>query len=178
MRGLVKRLLIVIFLICGLLAAPAEARTRIHTFRAGPFAMSGFSTRLPKIAIRAPHADGYITAMRTFLTYPGGRQVSVKDVMLHHTVFINHGAHPRDYRGSCEGRWGEAVYGAGEGRQSMIMPPGVGYRIHRHARWRLQAMLMSHTLRFEKVYVTYRVRVTTGRRMRHVKPFWVRANGC
>src|SRR4051812_620793 len=119
------------FLILALSAAPAEARTRIYTFKTGAFDMAGFSTRLPKIAVRSPHVDGYITAMRTFLTYEGGPQVSVKAVMLHHTVFINHGAHPRDYKGSCEGGWGEPFYGTGEERQRLIMPPGVGYRINR-----------------------------------------------
>src|SRR3954453_21215101 len=142
MRGLVKRLLIGIFLIFGVLAAPAEARTRIYTFKAGPFAMSGFSTRLPKIAVRSPHVNGYITAMRTFLTYEGGREVSVKNVMLHHTVFINHGAHPGDNRGWGGGAGGDPFYGTGEERQRLIMPPGVGYRINRRDRWRLQAMLM------------------------------------
>jgi Cupredoxin-like domain len=42
-------------------------------------------------------------------------------------------------------------------------------------------MLMSHTLRFQKVYVEYKVRVVTGRHargMEPVRPFWIRADGC
>src|SRR5689334_7117064 len=100
MRGLVKRLLIATFCLMALLAVPAEARTRTYTFTSRDFAMGGFQTRIPKVAVPAPKVTGYITAMRAYLVDDRGRQVSIKDVMLHHIVFINHGRHPRDHKGS------------------------------------------------------------------------------
>src|SRR4051812_17207672 len=101
MRDLVKRLLIAAFCALALLAAPAEARTRTYSFTSRAFPMHGFQTRIPKVAVPAPPRNGYITAMRAFLVYENGRQVSIKDVMLHHIVFINHGRRPRDRKGSC-----------------------------------------------------------------------------
>jgi plastocyanin len=181
MRAHVKRLLIATFCATALLAAPAEAQTRTYSFTSRAFPMDGFQTRIPKVAIPAPGRDGYITAMRAYLVYDDGRQVSIKDVMLHHIVFINHGRHPRDHRGSCEGRWGEPFYGTGEEHQRLILPDGFGYRIEKGDRWRMQAMLMSHEIEAKRVRVRYRVRIVTGaaaRGMRHVKPIWIRANGC
>src|SRR3954452_23647069 len=143
--------------------------------------MNGFQTRIPKVPVRAPRVNGYITAMRAYLIDDDGRQVSIQDVMLHHIVFINHGRRPRDHKGSCEGRWGEPFYGTGEEHQRLILPRGYGYRIAPGDRWRMQTMLMSHTLQAKRVRVEYRVRVVSGKAARglhHVKPVWIRANGC
>src|SRR4051794_22930706 len=175
MRRPVKRLLIAIFCVFAMLAAPAAARTRIYTFKSRTFAMNGFQVRLPKVPVQSPQAGGYITAMRAFLVYGDGRQVSIRDVMLHHIVFINHGSHSRQFKGSCDGRWGEPFYGTGEEHQRLILPRGYGYRIARGDRWRMQTMLMSHTLQAKRVRVEYRVRVVSGkaaRALHHVKPVW------
>jgi plastocyanin len=181
MRGLVKRLLTATFCLLALLAVPAEARTRTYSFTSRAFPMNGFQTRIPKVAVRAPDVNGYITAMRAYLVDDRGRQVSIKDVMLHHIVFINHGRHPRDHKGSCEGRWGEPFYGTGEEHQRLILPAGYGYRVEKGDRWRMQTMLMSHELKAKTVRVRYRMRIVSGkaaRAMHHVKPIWIRANGC
>lgn len=176
-----KRLLIATFCAFALLAAPAMARTRIYTYRSRAFDMNSFQVRLPKVPVQAPQVNGYIAAMRAYLVYDDGRQVSLKDVMLHHIVFINHGRQPRQFKGSCEGRWGEPFYGTGEEHQRLILPRGYGYRIETGDRWRMQTMLMSHTLARKRVRVEYRVRVISGaaaRSLHHVKPVWIRANGC
>ena len=39
-------------------------------------------------------------------------------------------------------------------------------------------MLMSHSERSIDAYIQYKVTVVTGRAMKRVEPFWVRANGC
>src|SRR4051812_6686242 len=181
MRDLVKRLLLATFCLLALSAAPAGASTRTYSLTSKAFTMNGFQTRIPKVSVPSPKVNGYITAMRAYLVYDTGREVSIKDVMLHHIVFINHGRHPRDRKGSCEGRWGEPFYGTGEEHQRLILPGGYGYRVERGDRWRMQTMLMSHTLDAKRVYVRYRVRIVTGaaaRAMHHVKPMWIRANGC
>jgi plastocyanin len=58
------------------------------------------------------------------------------------------------------------------------LPLGYGYRVRRASRWTMHTMLMSHSMRSRNVYVQYRVRVVTGRRLAPVHPFWVRASGC
>src|SRR4051812_12671676 len=114
MRRPVKRLLIATFCAFALVAAPAAAGTHTYTYRSRPFDMNSFQVRLPKVPVQAPQVTGYITAMRAYLVYDDGREVSIRDVMLHHSVFINHGRNPRQFKGSCEGRWGEPFYGTGE----------------------------------------------------------------
>jgi len=102
--------------------------------------------------------------------------VTIRDVMLHHTVFRRlwhrRTVHP------CTSRLGEAFYGTGEENQTLRFPAGYGYRLRRADRWRLNAMLMSHSTRTMDVYVQYRVRVEVSRRLTPVRAFWVRANGC
>ena len=168
---------VALLLLCG--AAPAGAATKTYRLHSGPVDIGGFATKLPKVRIPAPRVDGYVTGMQTRLVDRRGRRVSIRDVMLHHIVFLNDGdGRQRAMRGSCEGRFGEPFYGTGEEHQQLVLPRGYGYHVHRRDRWRMQTMLMSHSLRSERVYVQYDVTVVTGRRMRNVRPFWIRANGC
>ena len=43
--------------------AAGTASAQTITYRAGPFHVGGFETKLPKLQVRAPHMDGYITKM-------------------------------------------------------------------------------------------------------------------
>jgi plastocyanin len=161
----------------GCAAAPAAANARWYTLRYGPIHMGGFNVRLPKSFVRAPNATGWITRMNARLVNRRGRPMPLSEVMLHHVVFFNHGRVGEHRPGSCEGRTGEPFYGTGEEHQQLRLPRGYGYRIRAGDRWRMQAMLMSHSIRRHDVYVQYRFKVVT-RRMRPVKPYWIRANGC
>ena len=158
-----------------LVARGAGARRDVQAQHRKPFTLSGFQTILPKITVPTPKRSGYITRMDAWLVYEDGRRVSIRDVMLHHIVFINVG---RDKNGSCPGRGGEPFWGTGEEKQPLILPEGYGYRIRKNDRWRMQTMLMSHSLRAHKVRVVYSVRMITGARLTRVKPLWLRANGC
>ena len=164
----------------GLLAASpaAHAGTRTYTFRYGPVHMNGFQTRLPKVAVKAPHVNGYIRWMYATLHYGNGRRVSIRRVMLHHIVFFNMGDGSHHKPGSCVGRYGEPFFGTGEEHERLMLPAGYGYRIDKDDRWRMNTMLMSHSLLPFNVYVQYQVKVVTGARLRPVKPYWIRANGC
>jgi plastocyanin len=157
--------------------APGTASAQTITYRAGPFHMGGFETKLPKLQVRAPHMDGYITRMNATLHYANGRRVSIRKVMLHHIVFLNDGQPNKEPGGSCKGRKGEPFYGTGEEREQLLLPPGYGYRVHAHDRWRMQTMLMSHSFQARNVYVQYTFTFTKQHRT-PVRPFWIRANGC
>ena len=161
------------------LPAAASAHTDIVTLRSKPFALSGFKTIFPKIGVPTPRRSGYVTRMDAWLVDTKGRRVSIKQVMLHHIVFINSGRpgviHKRT---SCPGRGGEPFWGTGEEKQPLILPDGYGYQIHAGDRWRMQAMLMSHSLHAHRVRVVFRVRMVLGAPMKRVKPLWLRANGC
>ena len=159
-------------------AVPADAATRSMTFRSKAFKLGGFETQTPKLWVKAPQIDGYLTHMDANLVRRDGSRVPISRVMLHHIVFLNRSSSPARSQTSCKGRTGQPFWGTGEERQKLILPKGYGYRLLRGDRWRMQTMLMSHSLRKQRVYVEYRVRVVTGRKLTPVRPLWLRANGC
>ena len=170
--------------VCGavlalVMPAVAQARVEVFTLRSEPFRLAGFKTIFPKVGVRTPRRSGYITHMDAWLIDARGRKVTIRDVMLHHIVFMNAGVRGgRPKTTSCPGRHSEPFWGTGEEKQPLILPPGYGYRFGLRERWRMQAMLMSHDLQPHVVRVEYRVRVVSGVRLQYVKPLWLRANGC
>jgi hypothetical protein len=138
--------------------------------------MGGYNVLLPKPFVRAPRVNGHIVRMHARLVDERGRRVTIRDVMLHHVVFRRMW-HPRVHH-ECTSPAGEAFYGTGEENQSLRLPPGYGYRITTRDRWKMTAMLMSHSARLMSVYVQYRVTVNTDPGLTPVRAFWVRANGC
>jgi plastocyanin len=157
--------------------AQGTASAQTITYRAGPFHLGGFETKLPKVRVPSPHMAGYITKMNATLHYADGRRVSIRRVMLHHIVFLNDGEPNEEPGGSCKGRKGEPFYGTGEEREQLLLPAGYGYQVHRHDRWRMQAMLMSHSFQSHDVYVQYTFTIVK-QKLTPVEPFWIRANGC
>jgi hypothetical protein len=96
----------VIVAMMALAAGTTTASAQTITYRAGPFHINGFQTLLPKIRVRSPQMDGYITRMNATLHYSDGRRVSIRRVMLHHIVFLNDGRPNKEPGGSCKGRKG------------------------------------------------------------------------
>ena len=158
-----------------LAAAPAQAKEIVY--RAGPFAVGGFETVRPKVIVPSPRTGGYITYMHSRLVDAKGRPVGIQKVMLHHVVFLNQGRFAGDRKPKCGARFGEPFYGTGEENQALELPAGYGYRTRRGDRWKMQTMLMSHSPKARKIYVEYRMRVST-RRLTHVTPYWVRVTNC
>ena len=167
-------------LLAALVPASAQARSETFTLKSKPFALSGFQTSFPKVDVPTPRRSGYVTRMDAWLVDSRGRRVTIRDVMLHHIVFLNNGrAGGPPKNTSCPGRGGgEPFWGTGEEKQPLILPRGYGYQVAKRERWSMQAMLMSHTLRARVVRVVYRVQMVLGAQMRRVKPLWLRANGC
>jgi plastocyanin len=168
-------------LVLGAAASSAEASTQKFSYTSRAFTITGFDVLLPKVRVRAPHRTGYVTRMTAILIDGNGRRLSIRHVMLHHLVFLNDGSGSRGGatpRGSCEGRYGEPFYGTGEEHEHLLLPHGYGYRVQKNDRWRMQAMLMSHDIQTHKVRVRYSFTFVSGRRMKTVRPFWIRANGC
>src|SRR3954447_13399865 len=172
-----RLLLLLALLAAALTMSAASASAQQITYTAGPFHVGGFQTKLPKVRVRAPQMDGYITRMNATLHYADGRRVSIRKVMLHHIVFLNDGSPGNEPPGSCAGRQGQGFYGTGEEREQLRLPKGYGYRVRATDRWRMQTMLMSHNLRAEKVYVHYTFTFVK-KQLMPVRPFWIRANGC
>src|SRR3954447_11822857 len=99
--------------------ATGTASAQTITYRAGPFHVGGFETKLPKLQVKAPHMDGYITRMNATLHYANGRRVSIRRVMLPHILSLNDGT-PNNERGaSGRARRGEPFFGTGEEREQL-----------------------------------------------------------
>ncbi len=162
----------------GAAAGPAAAVERTVTMRHGPVTMGSFATERPKVIVRAPRVNGYITQMHARLVDARNRPITIQQVMLHHVVFLNQGRFPGDRKSRCGARFGEPFYGTGEENQSLDLPRGYGYRVRRGDKWKMQTMLMSHQARVQKVYVQYRMRVVTRRPLTPVTPHWVRVTEC
>jgi plastocyanin len=157
-------------------AAPASAKLKTYTLRYGPVRIAGFNVKFPKAKVRTPRVGGYIVHMDASLVNSKGRKVTIRDVMLHHLVF--HRRRETKVRNACTSPHGEAFFGTGEENQQLRLPAGYGYRISKDDKWRVTAMLMSHSMQAFNVYIQYRVTVETDRRLTPVHAFWVRANGC
>ena len=169
-------LLFIVALLAG--AAPASAATRHITLRTGPYLVQGFQTIWPTGGVRNAGVSGYVTRMDAELVDGRGRHVRINKVMLHHVVFIDGGRDGKHGYNTCPGRRGTPFFGTGEENERLVLPPGYGYRVHRHDRWRMVAMFMSHQLQAKTVYLRYRMTVVTGRPMTSVLPLWLRADGC
>ena len=163
-------------------ASPAGAATKTYTMRSEAFRVNGFETVVPKVWVKAPEVDGYITKFDAYLVddeAPRGKKFSLRRVMMHHVVFINTGAEGRPpERTSCPGRKGQPFWGSGEETQRLVLPKGYGYKIRDDDRWRMETMLMSHGIRSERLRIEYRYTVVTKRKLQRVRPLWLRANGC
>src|SRR3954447_1352342 len=158
------------------LAPAARAERRTFVYRSAPVTMGQFNVEFPKQWVKAPPRDGSIVGMSARLADTRGRVVTIRDVMLHHLLFFRRRSDPS--ASACSGKHQEAFYGTGEENQTLQLPAGYGYRVRRGDRWRMNAMLMSHSVRTLRVQVEYRVTVAIGERLTGVVPFWVRANGC
>jgi plastocyanin len=173
--GVLAGLCAAAFVLSVIAPSAASARTQTFKLKSQPFLLTGFQTIFPKIDVPTPRHSGYITRMDAHLVDQRGRRVSIRNVMLHHIVFITSGARKN---GSCPGRGGEPFWGTGEERQPLILPEGYGYEIGARDKWRMQTMLMSHSLKAHTVRVVYTVRMVLGATLKRVKPLWLRANGC
>ena len=168
-----------LLLACLFAPAVADAEQQTFTMRYGPVSLGGYETAYPEPLVKTPKRSGYITKMSARIVDRHGRRMPLGDVMLHHVVFINSG-HRGGVRkmSSCPGRPGEPFYGTGEETQTLLLPPGYGYRVDRRDRWRMIAMLMSHKLEQTKAWIEYRITIETSRKLTPVRPLWLRANGC
>ena len=165
-------------LVAAVPAAPAAAAGgKMVAMRSGPQVLGGFETTRPKVIVKAPKVDGYITYMHARLVDARGRPVNSDRVVLHHVVFLNQGRFPGDRESKCGARFGEPFYGTGEENQALDLPRGYGYRSRPKDVWKMQAMLMSHSAKVQRFYVEYRMHVTEARR-EPVTPYWVRVTNC
>lgn len=179
--GILVGLLAALVAVSGLAAPLAEAKLVRVSKVQGPLHVEGYGVRFTSNrtrAVKAPRMNGYIVRMHTRLVDRRGRPIPVKRVMLHHIVYKNLGRFRGDRRDGACGGGSESFYGRGEENERLVLPQGYGYRIRKRDRWLTGWMLMNHRHRTQKAYIKYTAVIETRKRLRPVKPYWLRATGC
>jgi plastocyanin len=175
------------------LAAPAAAETKTETFVFGPITVGPYQVKQAMdFGIPKPAEDAYITKMDVdIVDGPGGAQVPIDRLMLHHVVFGNVGrlnkiGERRDH--TCNEFMGldnktflpgvaERFYAAGEERAKLILPEGYGYQTYGNDTWFLTWMLMNHRAQTDTAYVQYNVTYETEPQT-EVTPYWLDVKNC
>jgi plastocyanin len=161
----------------GARGAVRPAATRTYTYFSEPLGTGDYSTHWVESGARHPRIDGFVIAMHARLVDRAtGRPVSIATAMLHHLYFTHVRDAGRDDR--CAGRPSGVFYSTGEEDETLRFPSGYGYRLRAKDRWRLTAMIMSHTEAAAEVTIEYTLTVSRDRSLVAVDPFWLRANGC
>jgi plastocyanin len=156
-----------------LAAAPASGATREVTLRYGPIGVDGYGTVIRTVKVATPQVDGFITRMHARVVDRRGRQVPVRQIMLHHILFSTPARRDETY---CPGA-SERFYGTGEENQWLRLPQGYGYPITRSERWKMNFMLMNHRPRYDEQYLEYRMTISDELKI-PVRPVWLGATGC
>lgn len=161
------------------LAAPSAASAAEKTYKIGPIRIGGYGTAY-KNTFDIPHPrDASITFMHARLVDAQGRFVPQQKVMLHHLAFVNRGRFDGDKsQYYCETGDKERFYGTGEEDQSLVLPPGYGYRVRAKDRWHANWMLMNHHHHPRTVFIEYTVRYEPGFSLTPVTPYWLGVEPC
>lgn len=169
-------------LLAGVLAlpAPALAQERTVTYRIGPIPMGGYST-VSKATFDIPHpkTNFSLRYMHARIVDAKGRFLPQEQVMLHHVTFVNRGrVDGEKSQFYCEEGNRERFYGTGEEDQSLVLPPGYGYRVRGDDRWHASWMLMNHKFKRRTVFIEYTMRYASGWSDTPVTPYWIGVEPC
>jgi plastocyanin len=173
------------------LAAPAAAESKTQTYTVGPITVGPYQVKQAlEFGIPKPAEDAYITGMDVdIVDRPGGAQVPINRLMLHHVVFANTGRTFGDRRdGTCASftsldsvsklpGLAERFYAAGEERARLALPEGYAYPTSSGDNWLITWMLMNHRSQTDTAYIEYHVTYDTEPKTA-VKPYWLDIKNC
>ena len=159
--------------------APASAAEITRTYRIGPITMDPYTTQFNTEDIPQPGINGSLTYMHARVIDTQGNLVPQQVVMLHHIAFVNNGRFDGDKsQFYCKSGYKERFYGTGEEDESLVLPPGYGYRVRSKDRWHASWMLMNHRWRTRRVYIEYTLKMDEGFGDVPVTPYWLGVAPC
>ena len=176
-----------------LLTTPAGAGAeQVMTFRYGPIDIGPYEVDLRELVydLPKPQVDGYLTGMEANIVDADGSPVPIRRVMLHHVGFANLGTRLGERRDAAcdritglDGRtqyppFAERFFAVGEERVVGRLPDGYGYPVKGADRWVGSWMLMNHRNRRDSVFIEYKVRYETDRRLIPARPVWLDVRNC
>ncbi len=167
-------------------AAPALATEHTETFRF-PVEVKGYQVKQETtFDIARPKVDGHITRMSTDVVDAKGNPVPIRRLMLHHIVFS---AYTGRTNSACPEftSWDnktrlpglvEHIFGAGEERNQLQLPPGYGLKMDKAAPWLMTWMLMNHRRTTDKAFIQWKVTYDDAPGITDVHPYWLDIKNC
>jgi plastocyanin len=165
-------------------AAPAMAGTKTETFKF-PVEVKGYQVKQDMtFGVEHPKVDGYITGMSANVVDADGTPVPIQRLMLHHIVFaklgVQNAACPH-FTGFDAGQQlpglAEPIYGAGEERNVLALPPGYGLKLGAQDPWLMTWMLMNHRKTKDHAFIEWKVTYSTDP-LKEVHPYWLDVVNC
>jgi plastocyanin len=183
----VKRtsLVLLAFALAALWAAgPASAEVKTETFRY-PVEVKGYQVKQEITGAQHPKVDGNIVGMSADVVDEDGTPVSIKRLMLHHIVFAKLGRAPvgcDKYTAFDANQTlppaASPIYGAGEERNVLALPPGYGVKMDKDEPWLMVWMLMNHKKTEDKAFIEWKVTYDTSPDITSVNPYWLDIINC
>jgi Stress up-regulated Nod 19 len=173
----VVALLVALIALGSALPAASEARPRTFHLRYGPVDLRPAELKWSTRPVHAPAISGLITRMHAYVTDRRGRRLASTQVMLHHAVFRRL-IKPRWDQDCGRMRDAEPFYATGEENETLRLPDGYGISTHTGSQWRVRWMLMNHTDRPQRAFISYTVRVDQSPLLQPVVPLWLRVVDC
>ena len=155
------------------MTSAALGAERTYVFRTSAIPIAPHSVAVKVVPAPSPKVNGYVVEMSADIVDVKGRSRSGTDIMLHHAVFHNAGAQDA----TCP-QWPDRFYATPEELWQLKLPSGYGYPNRATDRWGLYYMLMNHRHYPVTVYVQYKVRYVTGKKLTPVKPMWLDVRNC
>jgi plastocyanin len=157
--------------------------------------MKPYEVRQTLTFVDRPNVDGFITRMSANIVNPDGSPVPIQRLMLHHIVFFAigqpnptctgafNGYDSRPYPG---GNYAAPIYGNGEERNELYLPPGYGVPISKVAddqptllkQWAMVWMLMNHRGVADSARIRYTVTWDDSANLTPVKGYWLDVRNC
>jgi plastocyanin len=169
---------------CLVVASPAMAETKTDTYRF-PVEVKGYQVKQDMtFNIDHPKVDGHITGMSVDVVDEDGTPIPISRLMLHHIVFLTIGAQNpacKNYTAFDANETLPAlatpIYGAGEERNVLALPPGYGLKLGANDPWLMTWMLMNHKKTKDKAFIEWKVTTTTDP-VKDVHPYWLDVKNC
>jgi plastocyanin len=165
-------------------AGPASAEVKTETFRY-PVDVKGYQVKQEITGAQHPKVDGHIVGMSANVVDADGTPVSIKRLMLHHIVFAKLGQAPTgcDHYTAFDANQtlppaASPIYGAGEERNVLALPPGYGVKMGKDDPWLMVWMLMNHKKTEDKAFIEWKVTYDTSPDITTVHPYWLDIINC
>ena len=152
------------------------------SYRCGPIDVTPGQNRIEwptlNAGVQRPDRDGWITRIKPDLVTADGESLRSDFVMFHHGVWLNRSRRDATAPARFGTGYPERVFGAGEEKTTLRLPPGYGYRYEDSDIWTLNHMLHNLIPQGFELYIQYTLDFypdgsAGAEGMKQVRPIWM-----